>query len=361
MLGAVRHCKYDLRDLWIVDARASWRTQRTPARSAATVAGVDRIAKSSSESSAKRTFTSRPPGARFRRRLDSTWTKSSRYPPAVPFNPSRRDFIAVTGTLAAAVAFPGCGSRKSSFFSAGERRAIAALADRLIPPDADPGASALGAVEYIERLLTAFDESPAAIYAGGPFSGRQPFGDGLGGVSAERPPNEFARFLDLDRVALWAWKVRLYGSTGVPGGTLNDALIGKQTGLRVTIKKGLAKAAAAATGPLETLDAAALESAWLATAPAFRTAFQQLVIEACFGDPAYGGNKDGAGWKLCHFEGDAQPLGYSVYDATIGGYRERADAPMSTANPGPDPDPLDAETRALLEQVIAFLGGTVFP
>ena len=60
-------------------------------------------------------------------------------------NHSRRDFIAVTGTLAAAVAFPGCGSRKSSFFSTGERRAIAALADRLIPPDADPGASALGA------------------------------------------------------------------------------------------------------------------------------------------------------------------------------------------------------------------------
>jgi hypothetical protein len=80
-----------------------------------------------------------------------------------------------------------------------------------------------------------------------------------------------------------------------------------------------------------------------------------LVIEGCFCAPEYGGNLGLAGWKLCHFEGDSLPLGYSRWNGEK--YLERADSPLTTANPGADPAPIDADVDTLMKEVVAFLGG----
>jgi len=256
---------------------------------------------------------------------------------------------------------PGCSSRAGGFLTDGERRALAALADGILPPDDTPGGAALGAVEYVEGLLTAFDRAVPAVFLGGPYSGRQPFAAADGTPSTTFPPNSFVVLQPLDRVAARAWKLRLYGSTGVSGGGPNDAVLGPIVGLRDQIRLGIADAQKMAMKPLAELDAAAMAQLIGQLDADFRDALISLVSEAAFGAPEYGGNPAGAGWKLARFEGDSQPLGYSQFDATTNTYRERADAPISTANPGADPEPLDDTTRAFLTQVVTVLGGKTFP
>src|SRR3954469_22269706 len=123
---------------------------------------------------------------------------------------SRRRFLEVVG-VAAALPLPACSSSDAddapaTFFTSEERRDLGALANYVIPPEgSSPGGADLGAVPYIERLLTAFDVDPPAIFADGPFSGRKPTPDGYGAA------NDFARFTTLDRVQEKAWRIRLYG------------------------------------------------------------------------------------------------------------------------------------------------------
>ena len=86
--------------------------------------------------------------------------------------------------------------------------------------------------------------------------------------------------------------------------------------------------------------------------------FQQLIFDlvtqAAWAAPEYGGNPKLAGWKMVHFEGDSLPLGYTQFNGT--GYDERADAPMSGPNAS-DPEPLTSDVDQLLATVVAFLGG----
>src|SRR5215468_4206303 len=79
---------------------------------------------------------------------------------------SRRAVLRLGGGLAAFAALPplvvGCGDRAlgeaaPGYLTAEERAALAALGDRILPPDQDPGAAALGVVDYVDRLLSAFD------------------------------------------------------------------------------------------------------------------------------------------------------------------------------------------------------------
>jgi hypothetical protein len=71
------------------------------------------------------------------------------------------------------------------FFNPDEYATLEALVDRLIPPDtnpaglASPGAKAAGVADYIDFLLGAFLSSSPFIFAGGPFSNRNPV-DGQG-------------------------------------------------------------------------------------------------------------------------------------------------------------------------------------
>jgi hypothetical protein len=262
------------------------------------------------------------------------------------------------GATAAAATLPL--SCDSGFFSDAERRALGALADAVLPPDDTPGGAALGAVNYIERLCTAFENSKPTVFAGGGFSGRvaTPAADGTPSSSA--PANAFATPAPLDRATEFAWRLYLYGSDGVGGGP-NDAVFGKVVGLRDVVKKIVAQAMGMSKTPLEKLTPQALKDVLAGLDADYRDTLVDLVSEAAFGAPEYGGNPGLAGWKMVHFEGDVQPLGFSWFDPSQNAYRERPDAPVSMANPSGDPDPLDDDTRAFIGQVVTLLGGKTFP
>ncbi|MGZ3438255.1 MAG: hypothetical protein ACXVDD_02000 [Polyangia bacterium] len=275
---------------------------------------------------------------------------------------SRREFLQWIGAGSALLLLPpGCSS-SSGFLSDAERRTLGALANAVFPPDDTAGGAALGAVEYIEALLTAFDRGTPTVFRGGPYSGRAPFADDHGAPSANVPPNGFATPIALDRVAERAWRLRLYGSSGVDGGGPNDAVLGPVVGLRDLVKQAIAQArASAGKTPVESLDPDSLAALFAGLDADYRDALIELVPQGAFGAPEYGGNPGGAGWRLVHFEGDQMPLGYSLFDVTAGVYRERADAPVTTADAGPDPEPLDDSTRAFLQQLVQSLGGKEFP
>ena len=275
-------------------------------------------------------------------------------------NVTRREFLQLVGAGSAILILPaGCAS--GGFLSASERATLAALCDAVLPPDDQPGGAALGAVAYIDALLTAFDRKVPLVFLGGPYSGRAPFADADGNASAQFPPDGFATPLALDRVAERAWRLKLYGSTGVHGGGPNDAVVGATEGLRDTVKRAIAQADAAAGKPgIGALDADALAQLFAGLDEDFQDALITLASEGAFGAPEYGGNASGAGWTMTHFEGDQMPLGYSVWDQNAGMYRERADAPVTTASPAPDPEPMDDDTRAFLTQLVTLLGGTQF-
>jgi hypothetical protein len=275
---------------------------------------------------------------------------------------TRRRFIQASGAAGVIVTLPlGCQGppQPRAVLSDDERRMMAALADAILPPDDTPGASELGAVDYVEQLLGALDPSGTLLFAGGPYSGRQPYGDGQGGASEIHPPNDFLRFVPLDRVTEAAWRLRLHGSAGVDGGGPNDDITGPTVGLVDRVKEILALALRFTPAPPETLDAggrAALLGRLDQEAIDFLV---DLVSEACFAAPEYGGNKGGAGWALCHYEGDSQPLGYSLYDIRLGAYRERAGHPVSTPSMS-DPEPLDDDTREFATLIVELLGGEEF-
>jgi hypothetical protein len=275
---------------------------------------------------------------------------------------TRRQAIRLLGIAGLAMASgPGCHSATpppaTPEFTPEEARALGALADAVIPPDADPGGSALGAVAYIERLLTAFDGPAATIFADGPFSGRMPYPTPSGQPSASFPSDDFVNWLELDRVNAVAWRLNVLGSTAVAGGAPNEQLLGTVAGMRAQVHQGLAAAIAQSSTPLDELSPADLATAFNDLDTTFQSLLIDLVTEAAFAAPEYAGNPGGAGWQLCHFEGDSQPLGYSQWNGAT--YVERPDAPLSTPNPGADPAPLTSEVTDLLDLVAGVLGGTV--
>ena len=299
--------------------------------------------------------------------------KHPRRLPVVSAGHTRRDLLRYLGGLVATSAIPiplaGCDNGTTpppptGFFTDQERAALGALANAVVPPDDKPGGKDLGAVQYIEKLLTAFDASdathPPAIYAGGPFSGRAPFADANGAASTNFPDNSFQNFLPLDRVKDAGWRIQLFGSSALPNGAPNDALLGAVVGLRDQVKKGLADAIAAASPPLDQMNQDDLIT-FLNTGLSvdFRQLVIDLVCQGCFAPPEYGGNLNLAGWDLTHFPGDQQPLGYSVWSTAQNQYVERPDAPMTTADPT-DPEPLDQDVVTLIDNVVSLLGGAVF-
>jgi len=290
---------------------------------------------------------------------------SLRHLPVIP----RRDLLLYIGgvTVGAAVPFRflGCNNETTvlpptGFFTDAERSALGTLANAIFPPDDKPGGQALGAVQFIEGFLTSFDSAsgtqPPAIYGGGPFSGRAPYADADGNPSVNVPPNSFATYLPLDRVKDAGFRVQLFGSSVLASGAPNDALLGPVVGLRAQFKNGLADAMNGAVangyGPLAELDPADLRAYFNTVEVGFRDLLIDMVSQACFCAPEYGGNIGLGGWALTHFEGDQQPLGYSVWSSNAGAYVERPDAPMSTAG-GPDPEPLSDDVVAFIDQLIA--------
>jgi hypothetical protein len=297
----------------------------------------------------------------------------------------RRDFLKAMAVAAAALTLPATGVRRAyakargRFLTRAERATLEALCDRIIPPDKDPGAGALGAVDYVDGLLTAFDHDPPRIFAGGPFSGRTPYPDTrTGRPSRRRPRNEFKHFITLSRVQELRWRAEIFGSDTVPGADYNDAALGPLIGLRQLYREGLAKvdqvARATAGAPFARLSSAKQDSVFkMLDAPnVFRPdprrgmTFIDLVIEhtleGCFAAPEYGGNRHARGWRLLGLEGDSQPLGYSLFSTQKDGYNERRRHPMSTANPDElahgrlHPRPISEESATIQRDIATFAG-----
>jgi hypothetical protein len=273
--------------------------------------------------------------------------------------PTRRVVLKVIATLPAAAWLPACGSdAPRGFFTATERRVLAACANAIYPPDdAGPGAADLGAVDFIDKLMTAFDHDPPHILAAGPFSGRTPFIAADGTPSTSFPDDGFAQFLPLTRVQDAGWRLRLFGSDAVGGGP-NDGVLGPVVGLRDLFRDGIAHAIAASPTSIDQLDDVSLRSLYDLLPDDVRAELDLLVMQSLFALPEYGGNRRRNGWDGIYFEGDSMPLGYTyIADGQI---VDRSDRPVIGPATAADPDPMDDEIIQLYSAAVVVLGGKQF-
>lgn len=178
-----------------------------------------------------------------------------------------------------------------AFLTPEEHAKVSAIADRLVPSrDQHPGGAALGVADYVDGLLGAFTVDPPRIWAGGPFSGRH------GGEAS------FEHFLALSRVEEIAWRTRIEGSQGIAEREFNGPVNGWQADYRAGL---------AALGDDFTTVTGEEQDARLDADPAFKALVHAHTCEAAYGDPVYGGNAGGAGWRAIGYEGDVQPRGYT--------------------------------------------------
>ena len=254
-----------------------------------------------------------------------------------------------------------------SFLTSDEREVVRAVAARLVPTDSLPGAIEAGVVQYIDHLLAVVPdaEAPAAmVFAGGPFSGRNPFPNPTGVPSNSFPADDFANFIPLTRLQLLSWRVRLLGTAAVPGSDFNGAVLGPVIGWRDQYRTGIAALQSKST-EMFAADFLALtadqQDQVLAKAGAFGDLLMAHTLEGMFSAPEYGGNTNAVGWQLIRYDGDSQPLGYSIFDETTMSYHERADKPNSTADPDEDFSGVDAATQQVLALLVRAGGGPHFP
>ena len=191
---------------------------------------------------------------------------------------------AMRGALPAASADPGY-----RFLTPHQAAVLDAATRRLIPGPQDcplelgsPGAHEANVVNYLDRMLSVFDVTPADVHAGGPWSNR------AGGSQ-----DFMATFVPLNRAQAYAWKQRLTQLRNQYTGGI--ALLDQQAGGDFT-----------AIGP-------AKQDLVLAHGQA--TTFTNILfghtIEAMYSNPEYGGNANLVGWKDIKFPGDSQPRGYA--------------------------------------------------
>jgi hypothetical protein len=165
-----------------------------------------------------------------------------------------------------------------------EHATLSAACQRLLPPD---GAAAAG---YVDTLLGAFEFDPPRIWAGGPTSGRH------GGVAG------FERFHRLTPLDELAWRTRIEGSGGIAEREFNGPVVG----LQQIYREGLAALGEdfATCGEDEQIRR-------LRAVPEFTDVLFGHACEGLYGDPVYGGNPGGIGWRAIGFAGDVQPRGWS--------------------------------------------------
>ena len=279
-----------------------------------------------------------------------------------PGQPSRRLFLKLAGALpASAWLSAACTSSAPRYLTDTERRVLAACADAIFPPDdSGPGGAALGAVDFIDALLTAFEHEPPRIHAAGPFSDRNPYPAADGSPSNRYPPDQFLEFLPLSRVQRAGWQLRIYGSSGTPGGGPNDAVLGPVIGLRDLLRDGVAAASAAFPMPVDSASDAALRAIYDFFPDDARAQIELLVLQSLFALPEYGGNRDAGGWRVIHFDGDSMPLGYTRIDPATGAIVDRPDAPVIGRETAADPDPMDDDIVGLFSAAVVVLGGKQF-
>ncbi len=245
---------------------------------------------------------------------------------------SRREVLkqaaALSGGLATVTVFGGCADGNSGkvaitrpprnnangelFLNETELKALNAVCDRFVPgapEDPSPGAVDAGCADAINLLLSAFAFDPPMIFAGGPFSDR---------AGAEH--NDFADFIPLDSYEAFAWRLKIEGSLGLPEREFNGPVKGWQQ----TYRDGLAALDAAAAGygapdfaslPLETRDLLLRSGDDPLIADLVDVAFLHT-LDAMYGAPEYGGNRNLVGWGFTEYEGDVQPRGFTDEQVT---------------------------------------------
>lgn len=286
----------------------------------------------------------------------------------------RRTFlqlVAASGAVVTVPWLPGCSDRAGGaseparFFTAEERATFDRLAAAIVPEDQTVGAAGTGAVEYVDRFLAAFATPVPAIYRSGPFSGRTPFQDpATGEASDDFPANSFLEILPPTRLQELSFRIELLGSASVPNGEINAPLVPATPGLQTLYRDAavtlndLARAQGAES--FAALDDAGALAAFNATPPAFRDAFLEHLAEGMFCAPEYGGNRDGVGWRDYFYDGDSQPLGHTLFDASSDTLRDRPDQPNQTLDPDRQNDGLEPDVVGFMTAVALSQGGKRF-
>ena len=275
---------------------------------------------------------------------------------------NRREFLKQTGIggatalgalavspLAEAARLPDYEGLEDGFFNQKERIALAGLCDSILPKSAQ-----MGAVEYIEQLLTAFDYDPPRIFAGGPYSGRRPFWK-EGVPSSVYPENEFKRFVPLTRLQEKAWRWRIYGGPEFETHYLMGP--GTITNYRKLVKDAVGSTIKWLPGNLLKKSKKAYGLVLYFQDDKFKKLLNELVVEAAFSPPEYGGNKNLMGWKVANFEGDSAPLGFARFNETTGKLVEFAEESLTGPNPQPEKNPIGFFMRLFLKAVTIFQHG----
>ena len=182
-----------------------------------------------------------------------------------------------------------------------EHQLLTQVMNALVPGDGtSPGAGDAGGADYVDLLLSAFSFDPPRIFAGGPFSGRH------GGEAG------FGRWLELGPTDELAWRIRIEGTKGRPEREFN----GPAPGWQERYRTGLA-ALVVADDETNFGDCGVDEQRRrLEQHPEFAELVFGHACESLYGDPIYGGNRDGAGWAAIGFDGDTQPRGWTDDEVT---------------------------------------------
>jgi len=165
---------------------------------------------------------------------------------------------------------------------------------RLIPGPRDepsevghPGAREAGVVHYVDLMLSAFEDDPPRIYAGGAWSDRH------GG-----PENLMARFVPLSRAEEQAWRARIR--------KLQRRYV---RGIAALDRAAGADFAAASPQKRDGILASKRHAA-------FRRLLFEHAVEGMYAVPEYGGNRGLAGWTEIGHAGDVAPLGWPAERVT---------------------------------------------
>lgn len=167
---------------------------------------------------------------------------------------------------------PQAGGSGYEFFNVDESAFIEAAIDTLIPSDSTgPGAKELGVAIYIDRQMAGGYGKGDRLYLEGPY------GDGTPEQGYQLPmtPSELIRtgIADVNAYVQKTHKSTFEGLSAKDRAMVMTDLDGKKVELPIV--------------PTET----------------FFGLLLQLTIEGYFADPMYGGNKDGAAWKMIGFPG----------------------------------------------------------
>lgn len=189
------------------------------------------------------------------------------------------------------------------FLTAHQAAVVTEATARLVPGPADdpaelghPGAREADVVRYVDTLLSAFDDDPPRVFAGGPWSDRHSTG-----------PDLMAQFVPLQEGQLLAWRTRV-------------ADLRRQVAAAVVALD----AAAADDGFADFVTAPVLvQDQVLSSLADVRDLLFGLTVEGMYSVPEYGGNAGLSGWQEIGWPGDVQPRGYSAAEVA--------------ADDGPDP------------------------